>query len=96
MVKVTGGVVLIEVGEGGGIRRYRDEDGECCEEQQVREKSQVVDVAAVSVPLEAHQGEAQRVTQKVTPVLSRYQNVAPKTVTKSVSSFGFLGETFSR
>ena len=39
MVKVTGGVVLIEVGEGGGIRRYRDEDGECCEEQQVREKA---------------------------------------------------------
>ena len=71
MVKVTGGVVLIEVGEGGGIRRYRDEDGECCEEQQVREKSQVVDVAAVLVPLKAHQGEAQGVTQEVTPVLSR-------------------------
>ena len=68
---MTGGVVLIVLGEGGGIRRYRDEDGECREEQQVREKCHVVDVAAVRVPLEAHQGEAQRVTQKVTPVLSR-------------------------
>ena len=53
---------MVKIGEGGGIRRYRDEDRECREEQQVREKSQVVDVAAVPVPLEAHQGEAQGVT----------------------------------
>ena len=58
----TGGVTFVAPGVFGGIRRYRDVDRKRRKEEKVREESHVVDVAAVLVPLEAHQGEAQRVT----------------------------------